>query len=75
MFSRDGASHVWVYDGSVVRLRDVEVESLHTDGMAVISTGLYAGEQVVASGVHKLADGQKVKPLADKSETNVGDLL
>lgn len=75
VFAKDGTSHVWVYDGAAVRLRDVEVERLHTDGMAVISAGLSAGEQVVASGVHKLSDGQKVKPLAGKSETNVGDLL
>lgn len=75
VFEKDGASHVWVYDGTAVRQRDVAVERLHTDGMAVISAGLSSGEQVVASGVHKLSDGQKVKPLAAESATNIGGLL
>ena len=33
------------------------------------------GELVVTAGVHKLTDSQKVKPMADESETNVGGLL
>lgn len=30
VFWKDGSCHVWVYDGTAVRQRDVEVESLHT---------------------------------------------
>ncbi len=77
LFEEEGKSHVWIYDeksGSIGR-RTVSVERLHTDGTATVTRGLSGGELVVSAGVHKLTDGQKVRPMADESETNVGGLL
>ena len=77
LFKKDGKSCVWVYNkkDGVIRLRAVSVKQLHTNGKAIIAQGLSDGELVVTAGVHKLTDSQKVKPMADESETNVGGLL
>ena len=72
-----GQTFVYVYDekSSTVKKTAVEVENLQSDGNAVISNGLETGARVVASGVSKLTDGQKVKPLKKTSELNAGKLL
>lgn len=77
LFSKDGRSFVFVYDkdSSFVRKSFVEVESLRTDGKAVIIGGLDAGQLIVASGVGKLTDRRRVKPLSLPSEDNYGKLL
>ena len=77
LFEKEGKSRVWVYDETdgTIRLRTATVERLHTNGMAIITQGLSDGELVVVTGVRKLTDGQKVKPMAEESETNVGGLL
>ncbi|MGN0006814.1 MAG: efflux RND transporter periplasmic adaptor subunit [Alistipes sp.] len=77
LFGREDCSCVWVYDehGGTVSLRSVSVERLHTDGRAIISQGLSAGERVVAVGVHKLREGQQIRPMTATSETNTGGLL
>ena len=77
LFTKDGASCVWVYDSKdgTIRLRTVTVEQLHTSGTPIVAQGLSDGEFVIAAGVHKLTDGQKVKPMAGESATNVGGLL
>lgn len=56
-------------------MRTISVERLHTDGTAIVTDGLAADEHVVATGVHKLTDGQRVQPMEEQSETNVGGLL
>lgn len=77
LFKKGGKSCVWVYDekGGTISQRTVSVKQLHTNGTAIITQGLSEGELVVAAGVHKLTDKQKVKPMANESETNVGGLL
>lgn len=77
LFKKDGKSCVFVYDpkDGTIRKRTVSVKQLRTNGKAIIAQGLSDGELVVAAGVHKLTDTQKVKPMADESETNVGGLL
>ncbi len=77
LFEKEGRSCVWVYnekDGTIGP-RAVSVTQLHTDGNATIAQGLSDGELVVTAGVHKLKDGQRVRPMAEESETNVGGLL
>ena len=60
--------------GSVVR-RVVSVERLDINGCAIVTQGISVGERIVVAGVHKLNDGQKVKPLSSESKTNIGGLL
>ncbi len=77
IYNKDNKSCVWVYDAKngCVNERSVTVSRLHTDGTAVITAGLDTGDVIVTDGVHKLKDKQKVKPLNDVSDTNVGGLL
>lgn len=76
LFSKDGRSLVWILgSGNTVSAREVRIESLRSDGEAVISGGLEAGEIIVTSGVHKIAEGEKVKILPKASATNAGGLL
>ena len=46
----------------------VTVDNFRPDGNAIISNGLSDGDLVVASGIHHLADGQKVRRLTDPAE-------
>jgi len=63
LHQRDGNPAVWVYDPATqkVKLRAVEIGPYREDGV-VIRSGLRAGEFVVTAGVHKLTDGQTVRP-------------
>ncbi|MGN0282022.1 MAG: efflux RND transporter periplasmic adaptor subunit [Prevotella sp.] len=74
--NKNGATAVYIYNkekGSVAR-QSVEVKEMCLDGSAIVS-GLQAGQQIVATGVRHLVDGQKVKTVEKPSETNVGNLL
>lgn len=77
VMNADGKTFVYVYDekSGTVKKNAVEVENLLNNGNAVISSGLENGTRIVASGVSKLTDGQKVKPLKKTSELNAGKLL
>lgn len=68
---------VFVYDSisETVTRHKVKVESLHPDGKATVSGGLKTGDKIVASGVRKLQDGLRVKPIKGVSKENVGNLL
>ena len=59
---------------STLRKTAVSVERVGTGGTLILSQGLQAGNLVVASGVHHLADGQKVRVAKPASEQNVGNL-
>lgn len=77
VLNKDGKTQVFVYDAGsgTVKLRDVTVGALHTDGTTEVSAGLSAGEKVVSAGVHHLTDGEKAKPLAPVSKSNAGGLM
>lgn len=61
---KDGQALVWVVEGTENKVspRQVKVVKYGDDGVW-ISSGLTAGERVVAAGVHKLLPGQQVLPL------------
>ena len=77
LFNDGGNTYVYVYDGKSgsIRRTPVTVESLCTDGHAIVTSGLHSGQQIVSSGVGKLTDGQQVKPLKPSSAENYGNLL
>ena len=76
LFSHEGESSVWLLrpDNTVER-RTVAIERLTNDGTAVVGGGLAAGDRIVTSGVHRLHEGQQVKPRAAASATNIGGML
>jgi RND family efflux transporter MFP subunit len=63
LHQRDGSPAVWIYDPATqkVALRSVEIGPYREDGV-VIKSGLRGGELVVTAGVHKLTEGQTVRP-------------
>lgn len=63
VFQHGGEPAVWVLGADdTVTLRPVVVAA-YGDAGAAIATGLAGGERIVAAGVHKLAAGQKVRPV------------
>ncbi len=66
IYRKDGAAAVWVYDPAArkVGLRPVTIAQYREDGV-LVSRGLAAGEWVVAAGVHKLREGETVRPYED----------
>ena len=58
-----GKPAVWIYDPAQqsVHLRPVELGSYREDGV-LVAAGVREGEWVVAAGVNKLSDGQRVRP-------------
>jgi len=76
VFTKDGKSYVWILAGdNKVRMREVQVATLHIDGTADISLGLEAGNVIVSAGVHQLHEDQQVQVLKETSPTNLGSLL
>lgn len=66
ILDKNGKTSVFIYNkvDKIVRLKDVKVVEMSLDGSAVV-VGLHLGEQVVATGVHYLVDGQKAKGIRD----------
>jgi len=63
LYRQDDKPAVWIYDPAThqVTLRPVTIGQYREDGV-VVTSGLAAGEWVVAAGVHKLRPGQTVRP-------------
>ena len=55
---------VWVVNDGVANLRPIKVGTFGTDQVEV-SEGLYQGDVIVTAGVHKLREGQSVRPAGD----------
>ncbi len=74
---KEGATFVWVYDPAeeCIHAVDVTVESIHRDGYSVLCEGPSAGSLVISAGGNSLKEGEKVKPLAPQSVTNIGGVL
>src|SRR5690606_11877422 len=70
-------SMVWIFEpaSETVCVRPVTISQILTDGTAVVSSGLNAGEIVLSAGVHSVKEGEKVKLLPSVSPTNVGGML
>ena len=61
LFQKGDQSAVWIVAADrSVSLRPVKVAAYRDDG-AVIADGIAAGERIVAAGVHKLAQGEKIR--------------
>lgn len=76
VFNKDNKTEVFVFDkeSGTVKEREVVVSALKTNGTTLITSGLKAGETVVATGTRHLTEGQKVKPIPAATESNVGGM-
>lgn len=77
LFHSNQRSMVWIFEpaSETVSARPVTISQILTDGTAVVSSGLNAGEIVLSAGVHSVKEGEKVKLLPSVSPTNVGGML
>jgi RND family efflux transporter MFP subunit len=67
LFQKDGKPAVWVVKpDNTVELRAVTVERYDTEAVYV-ADGIRTGERVVTAGVHRLAEGDKVKLLPEQT--------
>lgn len=73
---KDGRASVWVLNpDSTVTMKAVVFAGMDKNGMAIIESGIEAGDKVISAGVNSLHEGEKVKVIDRESETNVGGLL
>ena len=71
-----GDACVWVLEAdSTVVKRPVTIDPAHSVASVMVTSGLEGGEKIVRAGVNVLSDGEKVKVIAEPTETNVGGLL
>lgn len=78
LFRREGRAHLFIYRESDSRIEACAVDIVRptTDGqMLITSPRLQPGQAIVASGVHRLNDGDTVRPLPPSTPSNVGNLL
>lgn len=62
IYQTDETPKVWVVEDQTVRLQPIAIDGFGDDRVRVLS-GLYGGEVIVTAGVHKLREGQQVRPL------------
>ena len=77
VFNKKGKSYVWIYDGvnKCVKGKVVSLKDFDSNGMINIESGIKNGDLVVSAGVHSLSEGQNVKILIKKANSNVGGQL
>lgn len=75
VFTENGKSYVYILNKDVLKKTEVTTDLLLSNGRFSITSGLKVGDVVVATGVHHVKDGQRVKPLPAISSSNVGGLL
>ncbi len=77
LFEAEDKQFVFIYDGKAgtVNRKEVKVSRLTSKGQAIVTSGLEGNERIVTAGVHKLTNGQRVKPLPTASKSNIGGLL
>jgi len=76
LLNKNGKTQIFIYDAEAGKAiaKEIKVTGLNRDGSSNI-TGIKRGTKVVATGVHTIVDGQKVKPIKAVSKSNVGGLL
>lgn len=78
LLHRNGKTCVYVYhsDKGTVSLCEVKCIRPLNDGHTIVSSAqLKPGDVIVSAGIHALKPGDKVRPLAPVSSTNIGGLL
>ena len=64
-----------VIKDSTVGRREVTTAGTDAEGHIIITSGLTGSETIVRAGVNALQEGERVKIIADATDTNVGGLI
>ncbi|MRT92797.1 efflux RND transporter periplasmic adaptor subunit [Ancylomarina sp. 16SWW S1-10-2] len=77
VFSDKGKSYVWKFNPKkeCVERKEVKLKSFDSNGMISIENGVSDGDFIVSAGIHNLREGQKVKMLVKRTNSNVGGQL
>ena len=77
LISGKTGNSVWVYnsDNSTISKREITTDGINNRGCAIVLKGLNKGDVVVSAGASSLKEGQKVTPIKEQSETNIGGVL
>lgn len=77
IFEENNDSFVWTYSASdsTVTKTKITTTGKIENGKIQVASGLNGGERVVVAGVHVINENQKVVPIPEVSDTNVGGLL
>ena len=77
VFHQNEKSFVWIYNpnSTSIEKQQVDLGQLKSNGTIEILAGLQPGSQIVTAGIHSLSNGQEVKPIEQKSASNIGGLL
>jgi membrane fusion protein, multidrug efflux system len=70
IYRKGDATAVWVYDENsrTVSLRPIVVGQFREDGV-IVTGGVARGEWIVTAGVHKLREGETVRPFEGSADT------
>jgi len=70
IYRKGNASAVWIYDekSRTVSLRPIVVGQFREDGV-IVTDGVARGEWIVTAGVHKLREGETVRPYEGSGDT------
>jgi membrane fusion protein, multidrug efflux system len=70
IYRKGDATAVWIYDekSRSVSLRPIVVGQFREDGV-IVTGGVATGEWIVAAGVHKLREGETVRPYEGSTDT------
>ena len=77
LISGKTGNSVWLYnaDNGTINKREITTDGINNRGCAIVLTGLKHGEIVVSAGASSLKEGQKVNPIKEQSDTNIGGIL
>lgn len=75
IFEKNDSSFVWIIENETVKARNIATNHSPNNGYVGVTKGLKIGEKIVISGIHLLKEDDKVKCLAPKSKTNIGNIL
>lgn len=68
VFGKNDQSFVWVYQPKTETIEALPIKIIGTNQTEVVVMGLNIGTQIVATGVHTLTPGQKVKLLTTSNQ-------
>ncbi len=77
VFAEGNEKYIWYVESTSMEVKKipVQIEKICGEGLVKIKSEIHPGDVIVSAGVHSLVEGQKIKFLPKKSESNYGGLL
>lgn len=77
LISGETGNSIWLFNekDSTITKREVVIDGINNKGDVIVLSGVNKNDIVVSAGASSLKEGQKVKPIQETSETNIGGVL